>query len=75
MLYRAAGSPAVSGNFLAFSDGDSVSSWAESAMLWATQSGIIGGIDGALAPQGQATRAQVAAMLQRFMESGGLGAE
>ena len=75
MLYRAAGSPAVSGNFLAFSDGDSVSSWAESAMLWATQSGIIWGIDGALAPQGQATRAQVAAMLQRFMESGGLGAE
>ena len=75
MLYRAAGSPAVSGNFLAFSDGDSVSSWAESAMLWATQSGIIGGIDGALAPQGQATRAQVAAMLQRFMEDGGLGAE
>ena len=75
MLYRAAGSPAVSGNFLAFSDGDSVSSWAESAMLWATQNGIIGGIDGALAPQGQATRAQVAAMLQRFMESGGLGAE
>lgn len=75
MLYRAAGSPAVSGNFLAFSDGDSVSSWAESAMLWATQSGIIGGIDGALAPQGQATRAQVAAMLQRFMEGGGLGAE
>ena len=44
-------------------------------MLWATQNGIIGGIDGALAPQGQATRAQVAAMLQRFMESGGLGAE
>ena len=75
MLYRAAGSPAVSGNFLAFSDGDSVSSWAESAMLWATQNGIIGGIDGALAPQGQATRAQVAAMLQRFMEGGGLGAE
>ena len=75
MLYRAAGSPAVSGNFLAFSDGDSVSSWAESAMLWATQNGIIGGIDGALTPQGQATRAQVAAMLQRFMESGGLGAE
>ena len=75
MLYRAAGSPAVSGNFLAYSDGDSVSSWAESAMLWATQSGIIGGIDGALAPQGQATRAQVAAMLQRFMEGGGLGAE
>ena len=75
MLYRAAGSPAVSGNFLVYSDGDSVSSWAESAMLWATQNGIIGGIDGALAPQGQATRAQVAAMLQRFMESGGLGAE
>ena len=69
MLYRAAGSPAVSGNFLAYSDGNSVSTWAESAMLWATQNGIIEGISGSLAPQGEATRAQVAAMLQRYLEA------
>ena len=65
MLYRAAGSPAVSGNLLTYPDGNAVSPWAESAMLWATQNGIITGIDGALTPQGSATRAQVAAMLTR----------
>ena len=69
MLYRAAGSPAVSGNLLSYPDGSSVSAWAESAMLWATQNGIISGIDGMLTPQGQATRAQVATMLMRFREA------
>ena len=69
MLYRAAGSPDVSGNLLSYSDGSSVSAWAESAMLWATQNGIISGIDGMLTPQGQATRAQVATMLMRFREA------
>ena len=49
-----------------YSDGSSVSAWAESAMLWATQNGIISGIDGMLTPQGQATRAQFAVMLYRF---------
>ena len=68
MLYRAAGSPAVSGNLLSYPDGSSVSAWAESAMLWATQNGIISGIDGMLTPQGQATRTQVATMLMRFRE-------
>ena len=68
MLYCAAGSPAVSGNLLSYPDGSSVSAWAESAMLWATQNGIISGIDGMLTPQGQATRAQVATMLMRFRE-------
>ena len=68
MLYRAAGSPAVSGNLLSYPDGNAVSAWAENAMLWATQNGIISGIDGMLAPQGQATRAQVATMLMRFRE-------
>ena len=69
MLYRAAGSPAVSGNLLSYPDGSSVSAWAENAMLWATQNGIISGIDGMLTPQGQATRAQVATMLMRFREA------
>ena len=69
MLYRAAGSPAVSGNLLSYPDGNAVSAWAENALLWATQNGIISGIDGMLTPQGQATRAQVAAMLMRFREA------
>lgn len=68
MLYRAAGSPDVSGNLLSYPDGNAVSAWAENALLWATQNGIISGIDGMLTPQGQATRAQVATMLMRFRE-------
>ena len=68
MLYRAAGNPTVNGNLLSYPDGSTVSTWAESAMLWATQNGIISGIDGMLTPQGQATRAQVATMLMRFRE-------
>ena len=69
MLYRAAGSPDVSGNLLSYPDGNAVSAWAENALLWATQNGIISGIDGMLTPQGQATRAQVATMLMRFREA------
>ena len=39
-------------------------------MRWAVGSGIMGGYgDGILGPQGTATRAQVAAMLRRFIES------
>ena len=68
MLYRAAGSPSVSGELSSYTDGRTVSAWAESAMLWATQNGIITGIDGALTPQGSATRTQVAVMLQRYLE-------
>lgn len=38
-------------------------------MRWAVSSGIIGGTDaGLLMPQGNATRAQVATMLMRFVE-------
>lgn len=47
-----------------------VSSYATDAMRWAVSSGIIGGMgDGTLAPQGNATRAQVAVMLMRFVEN------
>lgn len=54
-----------------FEDSDSISSWAAEAMAWAVGNGIIGGVsEGVLAPQDTATRAQVAAMLQRFVEAG-----
>jgi len=37
-------------------------------MRWAVENGIIGGHDdGRLDPRGQATRAQVAAMLMRYL--------
>ena len=67
MLYRYAGSPAVSGTITGFTDGDSVSSWATDAMIWAVDNGIIVGSNGSINAQGLTTRAQVAAMLKRFL--------
>ena len=68
MLYRYAGSPETSGTLKDFTDKDSVSSYAESAMKWAVSQGLIDGMgDGRLNPQGTATRAQVAAILTRFI--------
>ncbi|PWM51309.1 MAG: hypothetical protein DBX60_07210 [Bacillota bacterium] len=70
MLWRYAGSPAVSGSLTSFSDHAKVSGYATDAMRWAVSTGIIGGMgDGTLAPQGNATRAQVATMLMRFVEN------
>ena len=68
MLYRYAGSPAVTGGAGDFPDAGDVSGFAADAMAWAVETGLISGMgDGTLAPQGQATRAQVAAILQRFV--------
>lgn len=55
---------------LDYPDADAVSDYAYEAMCWATLHGIINGMgDGSLAPQGAATRAQVATMLMRFIEN------
>lgn len=68
MLYRYIGSPQVVGGLNSYSDVSSVSGYAEQAMVWAVRNGIIGGMtDDTLVPQGIATRAQVAAILQRFI--------
>lgn len=70
MLWRYAGSPAAGGSLTGFSDAGSVSGYATDAMRWAVSTGIIGGMgNGTLAPQGNATRAQVATMLMRFTEN------
>lgn len=70
MLYRYAGSPASSGSLDRFPDSASVGGYARDAMCWAVERGILSGTaNGALAPKGQATRAQVAAMLQRYVVS------
>lgn len=48
---------------------DQPSAWAQDVMSWANAVGIINGTsDSILDPQGQATRAQVAAMLERFVK-------
>ena len=68
MLYRYVGEPAVTGDTSAFTDGDDVSTWASDAMTWAVQTGLIAGMgNNTLAPQGTATRAQVATILMRFI--------
>ena len=49
---------------------DQPSTWAEEAMQWAVAEGLISGVTNTeLQPQGNATRAQVAAILQRFLEA------
>lgn len=51
-----------------YSDADRVSAWAEDAVAWANVEGYISGMTATtLAPQGSATRAQVAAILQRYL--------
>ena len=57
-------------NILSYTDVADLSEYAISAMQWAVGAGIINGTgdDSTLIPQGQATRAQAAVMLQRFCE-------
>ncbi len=68
MLYRYADVPEAGGTLDAFADADTVSAYAVDAMRWAATNGIVNGSHGRLNPQGNATRAQVAAMLMRFCE-------
>ena len=51
-----------------YSDADSISSWANDVLSWAVAEGLLTGVtDDTIAPQVHATRAQVAAILQRFL--------
>ena len=52
-----------------FPDAGSVSSYAQNAMQWAVAEELVNGSDGKLLPQGNATRAQVATILMRFIEN------
>ena len=55
---------------IAYTDASSVSTWAETAMKWAVSQGLITGTsDTTLSPTATATRAQVAAILQRYIEN------
>ncbi len=56
----------VTGDLSAFPDADEVSEFATEAMTWAVGQKIIAGVDGNLAPDGTATRAQVATVLMRY---------
>lgn len=57
-------------NILSYDDFADLSEYAIPAMQWACGAGVITGVtDATLVPQGEATRAQVAAMLMRFCEA------
>ena len=58
------------GDLSAFSDGDTVGSYAKDAVGWAVSNGLIGGMeDGTIAPKATATRAQAATVLMRYSEA------
>lgn len=71
ILYRYEGSPTVSGSLSGYPDQAQVSSFAVTAMQWAVSTGIITGVTSGgrttLSAKGNATRAQVAVMLHRFL--------
>lgn len=66
----------ASADLSAFADTASVSAWAQPAMQWAVAEGYISGMgDSQLAPQGTATRAEIASVIMRFMEATAESAE
>ena len=69
MLHRYAGSPSATNKELYFSDAGAVSDYALNAVRWGVEKGLLGGHDnGLLAPGGQATRAQAAEILMRYIQ-------
>ena len=59
----------VKGDLDKFKDADKITDYAKTAMQWAVGSGLVNGKSGNLLdPQGTATRAEIAAMLHRFIE-------
>lgn len=70
LLWRYAEKPETKGSLEEFKDAGEVASFAEIPMRWAVEKGIIGGKDGKrLDPYGTASRAEVAAMLERFVKA------
>ncbi|MDO4516353.1 MAG: InlB B-repeat-containing protein [Bacillota bacterium] len=70
MLWRYAGSPTSSHSLDGYTDAAQISDYAQEAMRWANENGIINGYgDGTLGAKDNATRAQVAQMLMTFIKS------
>ena len=70
MLWRYYGSPTAAGTLTGFTDAGQVSGYAQEAMAWAVENGIVSGFgDGRIGPKGQATRAQVAQILMNLLNN------
>ena len=68
ILWRYSGSPLTDETLDGFGDADSVSAYAENAMKWAVSEGLLlGSADGALSPKANATRAEFAVIMLRFL--------
>ena len=68
ILHRYAGQPTVAEARKSFADSGDISPWAKEAMDWAVDAGILNGKpENRLEPGGVATRAEVSAMLMRFV--------
>lgn len=68
ILYRYMGSPTATGSLVGYTDRTKISSYAATAMQWAIGKGYITGTTATtLDPTGNATRAQVAVMMHRFL--------
>ena len=67
ILYRREGAPEVEQDLSAFVDTDQVSSYARAAMQWAVAEGVIKGDGNRLNAKGDATRAEIATMLMRYL--------
>ena len=67
ILYRYSNSPKVNANLDKYKDASNISSWAKDAFAWAIETGLITGMsDNTLNPRGNATRAQVATIIERL---------
>ncbi len=67
-VYRGMTAVTLEDNLGGFADADQISSYAIPAMNWAVGKGLINGSGSTLAPKAQATRAQVAAIIHRYLE-------
>lgn len=67
ILWRLAGKPIYSASLRSYTDYASVSDYAYDAMSWAVGSGYVKGSGAKLSPKNNATRAEVAVMLHRYL--------
>ena len=72
ILYRYEGSPKVEGNLDAFPDKDATGTFAVDGLIWATAEGVITGVSSqgvvTLAPKANASRAQIATIMMRYLD-------
>ena len=68
ILWRYTGSPKVEADLSSFKDAGSISSYAVDAITWAVSEGILNGDNGSLKPTANATRAEFACIVMRYLD-------